>query len=79
MRLTDAVQSQRGAIWSKSPLQSNNWQVDLRFQVGGSPNLEHFGDGFAFWVVKERGVVGESLGGKFPLLFVLFSGSNCVM
>ncbi|KAH9259802.1 hypothetical protein BASA81_002228 [Batrachochytrium salamandrivorans] len=75
LRLTDAAQSQRGAIWSKSPLQSNNWQVDLRFQVGGSPNLEHFGDGFAFWVVQERGVVGEALGG-LGVFFDTFKNDN---
>jgi hypothetical protein len=65
MRLTDAAPSQRGAIWSKRPLPTlDNWQVDLRFQVGGSPNLEHFGDGFAFWVIRERGLLGkEALGG----------------
>ena len=35
MRLTDASPSQRGAIYSKRPLSNiNNFQVDLRFQVG---------------------------------------------
>ena len=63
MRLTDATQSQRGSVWSKYPLRTPNWQVDLRFQVGGSPNIDHFGDGFAFWVITERGVSGEALGG----------------
>jgi mannose-binding lectin 2 len=76
MRLTDAAQSQRGAIWSKRPLSKiSSLQVDLRFQVGGSPNLEHFGDGFAFWIIKERGTVGEvAVGGpdSFTGLGVFF-------
>jgi hypothetical protein len=74
MIITQAMQSQRGAIWSKTPIHTNNFQVDLRFQVGGSPNLDHFGDGFAFWLAQERGIMGESLGGpdEFTGLGVFF-------
>ena len=67
MELTDLVESQKGAIWSRRPLTSHNngrnWQIDLRFQVGGSPNKDFWGDGFAFWVATERGQLGEALGG----------------
>jgi len=76
MKLTDAVTSQRSAIWSKRPITKlRNFQIDLRFQVGGSPNLEHFGDGFALWITTERGVAGsDALGGpdEFTGLAVFF-------
>lgn len=86
MQLTRAKPSQAGSIWSKKSISTfglgKNWQVDLRFQVGGSPNLEHFGDGFSFYVAKERGVVGkEALGGPdawsgLAIFFDTFKNDN---
>ena len=67
MEITSPAQSQRGVIWSRKPITGHglgkNWQVDLRFEVGNSPNREFYGDGFAFWVAQERGQMGEALGG----------------
>jgi len=47
----------------KPMLNAQSWQVDVRFTVGGSPNTDHFGDGFAFWAIAERGQLGDALGG----------------
>ena len=76
IRLTDAAQHQRGAIWSKFPnlRNSKEWMAELTFRVGGSTNKDFFGDGFAFWLTKERNVVGHAMGGpdKWEGLGVFF-------
>jgi len=63
IKVTDAVQNQKGAIWSKEPMPfHHNWQADLTFRMGGQAG-DFFGDGFAFWFSNERGVGGNALGG----------------
>jgi hypothetical protein len=83
--VTGPLESQKGSLWSRRPLTTHalntNWQVDLRFAVGGSPNKEYYGDGFAFWVTEERGVLGDALGGPdtwtgLAIFFDTFRNSN---
>ena len=65
VRLTESKPHQRGAIWSKQPNRRNNkeWMAELTFRVGGSPNKDHFGDGFGFWLTHQRNIVGHAMGG----------------
>ena len=61
VKVTDAVQHQKGAIWSKKPYslkKTQDFQLDLTFRVGGTDN-NIFGDGFALWYVtsKYRGII----------------------
>ncbi|CAK8998726.1 VIP36-like protein (Lectin mannose-binding 2-like) (LMAN2-like protein) [Durusdinium trenchii] len=62
IHVTDNVQDQKGAIWSRKPLHVKDWQADLVFRVGGQPG-DFFGDGFGFWAIKQRGMGGDALGG----------------
>lgn len=55
VKVTDAVQSQKGAIWSRKAYdlsKTNDLQIDLTFRVGGVDG-HMFGDGFALWYVNK--------------------------
>ena len=62
VRLTNDLPSQRGAIWNDFPVKAKDWEVRFQFHTFGKENL--FGDGFAFWYVKVRNVLGPAFGSK---------------
>lgn len=39
---------------------ATNWEIEVEFKISGKSNL--YGDGFAFWVTKNRGTVGPVFG-----------------
>lgn len=51
IRLVPAIQSRTGYMYNTQPVQTDNWQVDIKFQVHNthSPGA----DGMAFWYVKK--------------------------
>ncbi|KAA0202486.1 hypothetical protein HAZT_HAZT003774 [Hyalella azteca] len=61
VRLTADVQSQKGAVWNKVPCNVRYWEVQLQFKVHGS-GKDLFGDGFAFWYVKDPMRLGDVFG-----------------
>ncbi|KAF2363153.1 Legume-like lectin [Trinorchestia longiramus] len=63
IRLTADVQSQRGALWNKVPCNVRFWEVQLHFKVHGK-GKDLFGDGFAFWYVREPMQTGNVFGSK---------------
>uniref|UniRef100_A0A914Y3U1 L-type lectin-like domain-containing protein n=1 Tax=Panagrolaimus superbus TaxID=310955 RepID=A0A914Y3U1_9BILA len=63
VRLTADVQSRRGALWNKIPIQSRDWELQVSFRVHGSTG-DLFGDGFAIWYVQEPNVLGDVFGSK---------------
>ncbi|XP_066941649.1 vesicular integral-membrane protein VIP36 isoform X1 [Macrobrachium rosenbergii] len=63
VRLTGDIQSQRGAIWNKVPLSVRNWEMQIHFKVHGR-GKDLFGDGFAFWYVKEPMQTGDVFGSR---------------
>jgi lectin, mannose-binding 2 len=63
VRLTPDAQSKSGAIWNQVPLFNRNWEIHLNFKVHGK-GKELFGDGMAFWYVKERLKDGPVFGSK---------------
>ncbi|XP_063614606.1 vesicular integral-membrane protein VIP36-like [Penaeus indicus] len=63
IRLTGDVQSVRGAVWNKIPCFVQNWEMQIQFKVHGR-GKDLFGDGFAFWYVKDPMVEGDVFGSK---------------
>lgn len=50
VRLTPATQSKKGWLWNDYPMESNWWEVELKFLVHSQP---HFGgDGFGVWILS---------------------------
>lgn len=41
----------------KQPFNYNNWVVEFEYKVGGQGS-KVYGDGFAFWLTKERAQTG---------------------
>jgi len=62
IHVTDNVQDQKGALWTRRSMELKEWQADLEFRVGGQKG-DFFGDGFGFWLSEERGRGGDALGG----------------
>ena len=79
IRLTTDERSKQGAIWNKVqlnnskywniytclqvPCRTRNWEVQLSFKVSGTTR-DLFGDGFAFWYVKDRMSLGTVFGSR---------------
>lgn len=70
--MTSDRQSQAGWLFSRVPLTATNWEIEVEFKISGKGNL--YGDGFAFWVTKNRGQVGPVFGGvdQFEGLGIFF-------
>ncbi|KAI6783828.1 uncharacterized protein J7T54_001704 [Emericellopsis cladophorae] len=60
VRLTSDRPSQSGWVFSRVPLTATNWEVEVEFKVSGRNQL--YGDGFAMWVTRQRGVQGNVFG-----------------
>lgn len=63
VRLTQDRQSTRGSIWNRVPVRFHNWELVVQFAVHGSGDLL-FGDGFAFWYTKDKGMDGPVFGSR---------------
>ncbi|KAF9089055.1 hypothetical protein BGX29_010490 [Mortierella sp. GBA35] len=63
IRLTQDVPSQSGWLWSRLPLAASNFQVEFQFEVDGKGD-GLVGDGFAFWLTKERAETGPVFGNR---------------
>lgn len=63
VRLTRARPSEMGWLWSRLPLTSSNFVVEVEFKVSGESN-HLFGDGFAIWLTKDRAEPGPVFGSK---------------
>ncbi|KAF8526009.1 legume-like lectin family-domain-containing protein, partial [Hysterangium stoloniferum] len=61
IRLTRAVPSQMGWLWSRLPLTAQNFQVELEFKISGEQS-HVYGDGLALWVTAERAQPGPVFG-----------------
>lgn len=62
IRLTPSVPDQKAAIWAKKPNPYKEWQAIFSFNVNGRGY--YGGDGFAFWLTKERGEIGPVYGSR---------------
>ncbi|KAI1333490.1 concanavalin A-like lectin/glucanase domain-containing protein [Xylariaceae sp. FL0016] len=60
IRLSSDRPSQNGWLFSRVPLTATNWEIEVEFKIHGKNQL--FGDGFAMWLIKERGQIGPVFG-----------------
>ncbi|KIM64011.1 hypothetical protein SCLCIDRAFT_1213831 [Scleroderma citrinum Foug A] len=63
IRLTRAVPSQMGWLWSRIPLTASNYIIEIEFKVSGE-STHLFGDGMAIWLTKERAQPGPVFGNQ---------------
>ncbi|XP_032525317.1 protein ERGIC-53 isoform X1 [Danaus plexippus] len=80
VRLAPSLRSQKGAIWSKHPINFDWWEVDIMFKVTGRGRIG--ADGLAFWYVTKRGeYTGEVFGSSdrwngLGIIFDSFDNDN---
>ncbi|XP_022115341.2 protein ERGIC-53 isoform X1 [Pieris rapae] len=53
VRLAPSLRSQKGAIWTKQPINFDWWEVDVMFKITGRGRIG--ADGLAFWYTTQRG------------------------
>ncbi|KAK4884644.1 hypothetical protein RN001_000915 [Aquatica leii] len=53
VRIAPSLRSQKGAIWTKSPINFDWWEVDIVFRVTGRGRIG--ADGLAFWYTQSKG------------------------
>ncbi|KAK0212224.1 legume-like lectin [Desarmillaria ectypa] len=63
IRLTRDKPSQMGYLWSRLPLTTANFVIEIEFKVSGESN-NLYGDGLAIWLTKERAEPGPVFGNK---------------
>ncbi|KAF4563069.1 hypothetical protein EYR40_007212 [Pleurotus pulmonarius] len=63
VRLTRPAPSQMGWLWSRLPLTSTNYIIEVEFKISGESS-HLFGDGIAVWIAKERAQPGPIFGNK---------------
>ncbi|KZT41876.1 concanavalin A-like lectin/glucanase [Sistotremastrum suecicum HHB10207 ss-3] len=61
IRLTRAVSSQMGWLWSRLPLTAIHYEIDVEFKVSGDSS-HLYGDGFAMWLTRKRAEPGPLFG-----------------
>ncbi|KAF7268601.1 lectin, mannose binding protein ergic53 [Rhynchophorus ferrugineus] len=61
VRLAPSLRSQKGAIWTKNPVNFDSWEVDIAFRISGRGRIG--ADGMAFWYTQNKGAYdGEAFG-----------------
>ncbi|KAF9073545.1 ERGIC53, mannose lectin, ER-golgi intermediate compartment [Rhodocollybia butyracea] len=63
IRLTRNRPSQMGWLWSRLPLTSQNFVIEVEFKISGDSG-HLFGDGMAVWLTTERAQPGPVFGSK---------------
>ncbi|KIJ66033.1 hypothetical protein HYDPIDRAFT_130167 [Hydnomerulius pinastri MD-312] len=63
IRLTRPAASQMGWLWSRLPLASTNYVIEIEFKVSGE-STHLYGDGMAIWLTKDRAEPGPVFGNK---------------
>ncbi|XP_048486538.1 protein ERGIC-53 isoform X2 [Plutella xylostella] len=80
VRLAPSLRSQKGAIWTKQPINFDWWEVDIMFKVTGRGRIG--ADGLAFWYTSAKGeYTGEVFGSSdrwngLGLIFDSFDNDN---
>lgn len=60
IRLTPSIKSQKGRIWSKNHMTSDDWEVDVAVRVNGRGRVG--ADGMAIWYTDKAGYEGPVFG-----------------
>ncbi|XP_073964848.1 LOW QUALITY PROTEIN: lectin, mannose binding protein ergic53 [Choristoneura fumiferana] len=80
VRLAPSLRSQKGAIWTRQPINFDWWEVDVMFKVTGRGRIG--ADGLAFWYTSARGeYTGEVFGSSdrwngLAIIFDSFDNDN---
>ncbi|XP_034838627.1 protein ERGIC-53 [Maniola hyperantus] len=80
VRLAPSLRSQKGAIWTRNPINFDWWEVDVMFKVTGRGRIG--ADGLAFWYTTARGdYTGEVFGSSdrwngLGIIFDSFDNDN---
>lgn len=53
VRIAPSLRSQKGAIWTKQPINFDWWDVDISFRITGRGRIG--ADGLAFWYTQNKG------------------------
>uniref|UniRef100_V5GWJ2 Protein ERGIC-53 n=1 Tax=Anoplophora glabripennis TaxID=217634 RepID=V5GWJ2_ANOGL len=53
VRIAPSLRSQKGAIWTKQPINFEWWDVDIAFRITGRGRIG--ADGLAFWYTQSKG------------------------
>ncbi|KAK0175762.1 hypothetical protein PV327_009488 [Microctonus hyperodae] len=62
VRVAPSLRSQKGAIWTKQPLNFEWWEIDLVFRVTGRGRIG--ADGLAFWYTAAKGAYDGTVFGS---------------
>ncbi|XP_043281127.1 protein ERGIC-53 [Venturia canescens] len=62
VRIASSLRSQKGAIWTKQPINFDWWSVDLVFRVTGRGRIG--ADGLAFWYTASKGAYNGTVFGS---------------
>ncbi|CAH0552175.1 unnamed protein product [Brassicogethes aeneus] len=62
VRIAPSLRSQKGAIWTKNPINFDNWDVDISFRVTGRGRIG--ADGLAFWYTQNKGAYDGNVFGS---------------
>ncbi|KAI0795141.1 legume-like lectin [Abortiporus biennis] len=62
IRLTRDRSSQMGWLWSRLPLTSTNFILEVEFKIGGGDSNHLFGDGMGIWLTTGRAQPGPVFG-----------------
>ncbi|XP_031787403.1 protein ERGIC-53 [Nasonia vitripennis] len=62
VRIAPSLRSQKGAIWTKSPVNFEWWEIDLVFRITGRGRIG--ADGLAFWYTSSKGAYNGTVFGS---------------
>ncbi|KAI7795695.1 protein ERGIC-53 [Triplophysa rosa] len=60
VRITPSLRSQKGSVWTKSPVSMQNWEAEVAFRVSGRGRMG--ADGLAIWFTASQGLEGPVYG-----------------
>lgn len=60
LRLTPSIKSQKGRVWCKNNVNSEDWEIDVTMRVNGRGRVG--ADGMAIWYTDAPGVEGPVFG-----------------
>ncbi|PKI85931.1 hypothetical protein MVES1_000164 [Malassezia vespertilionis] len=61
IRLTQDRPGEKGWLWSRVPIDANDFEITVEFSINGKSSTSH-GDGFAVWLTSERATEGPVFG-----------------
>ncbi len=60
IRITPSIRSQKGRIWSKATMPSENWEIEVTMRINGRGRVG--ADGMAIWYTESVGTEGPVFG-----------------